>query len=213
MSPFVWVFGLLAIGLLVMVLEVFVPSGGLLGFISIAAIVAAVATAFLEQGIGAGLLVLAVTAVAVPATLAIAFHLFPATPLGRRILPAPPEAAELVPAAAERRHARELVGREGLVMSELLPWGQAEIDGERLEAVSQSGPIAAGATVTVVGTEGRAVVVRQVLNEPRLRPFPEPAAELPAAVQPPPAVAEAADPRSPVLEEFEFDDLDRPAGA
>ena len=79
--------------LLVMVLEVFIPSGGLLGFISIAAIVAAVATAFAEQGIGAGLLVLAETAVAVPATLAIAFHLFPATPLGRRILPTPPEAA------------------------------------------------------------------------------------------------------------------------
>ncbi len=212
MNPYVWVFGLLVIGLLVMVLEVFIPSGGLLGFVSIAAIVAAVATAFAEQGVGAGLLVLAVTAVAVPATLAIAFHLFPATPLGRRILPAPPEAAELVPAAAERLHARELIGRRGIVISELLPWGQAEIDGERLEAVSQSGPIAAGTTVDVVGTEGRALVVRQAREGPQLRAFPEPT-NTSAARPVPPQRPETADPRSITLEEFEFDDLDRPAGA
>jgi membrane-bound ClpP family serine protease len=212
MNPYVWVFGLLVIGLLVMVLEVFIPSGGLLGFISIAAIVAAVATAFAEQGIAAGLLVLAVTAVAVPATLAIAFHLFPATPLGRRILPAPPEAAELVPAAAERLHARELIGHRGVVTSELMPWGQAEIDGERLEALSQSGPIAVGAVIDVVGTEGRAVVVRMAREEPHLRAFTEPV-DAEAAAPTPPQTAEKADPRSVTLEEFEFDDLDRPAGA
>ena len=45
MNPLVWITGLLLVGLFVMVLEVFIPSGGLLGFISIAAIVAAVATA------------------------------------------------------------------------------------------------------------------------------------------------------------------------
>ena len=92
MSPLFWVTTLLFVGLFVMVLEVFIPSGGLLGFVSIAAIVAAIATAFAEQGIGPGFLVLAITAVAVPATLAMAFHLFPSTPLGRRIMPSPPEA-------------------------------------------------------------------------------------------------------------------------
>ena len=60
MSPLFWIAGLLFVGLFVMVLEVFIPSGGLLGFISIAAIVAAIATAFVEQGIGSGFLVLAI---------------------------------------------------------------------------------------------------------------------------------------------------------
>jgi membrane-bound ClpP family serine protease len=36
MSPLFWITGLLFVGLFVMVLEVFIPSGGLLGFISIA---------------------------------------------------------------------------------------------------------------------------------------------------------------------------------
>jgi membrane-bound ClpP family serine protease len=103
MSPLFWVTGLLFVGLFVMVLEVFIPSGGLLGFVSIAAIVAAIATAFAEQGIGPGFLVLAITAVAVPSTLAIAFHFFPSTPLGRRIMPSPPEPQDLVPAKKTER--------------------------------------------------------------------------------------------------------------
>ena len=42
MSPLLWVVSLLVVGLAVMVLEVFVPSGGVLGFISVMAIVAAI---------------------------------------------------------------------------------------------------------------------------------------------------------------------------
>ena len=60
MNPLLWVVALLVLGLGVMVLEVFVPSGGILGFVSIAALVAAVATAFLEQGPTAGIASLAV---------------------------------------------------------------------------------------------------------------------------------------------------------
>ena len=107
MSPLFWITGLLLVGLFVMILEVFIPSGGLLGFVSIAAIVAAIATAFVEQGIGSGFLVLAITAVAIPATLAIAFHLFPSTPLGRRIMPSPPEPHELVPGRSERQQSAQ----------------------------------------------------------------------------------------------------------
>ena len=213
MSPFIWIAGLLLVGLVMMVLEVFIPSGGLLGFISIAAIVAAIATSFAEQGVMVGFLMLAVTAVAVPATLAVAFHFFPATPLGRRIMPSPPEPQDLVPAADAYHHARQLLGRQGRAIYDLLPWGQVEIAGERLEAVSRSGPIAAGDTVEVIDTEGRAVIVRSVAQEPSLRAFPEPAQEALSEAESPPSPAEMPDPRSQTLEEFEFDDFDRPSGA
>ena len=141
MSPLFWVTTLLFVGLFVMVLEVFIPSGGLLGFVSIAAIVAAIATAFAEQGIGPGFLVLAITAVAVPATLAMAFHLFPSTPLGRRIMPSPPEPQDLVPDKKQRERLREFVGSQGRAVTDLVPWGQVEVSNERIEAVSRAGPI------------------------------------------------------------------------
>jgi membrane-bound ClpP family serine protease len=213
MSPLFWIAGLLLVGLFVMVLEVFIPSGGLLGFISIAAIVAAIATAFVEQGIGSGFLVLAITAVAVPGTLAIAFHLFPSTPLGRRIMPSPPEPHDLVPGKKERERLREFVGRQGRVKTDLLPWGQVEISQERIEAVSQAGPIASGTVIEVVGTEGRAVVVRTIETKPELRAFPEPSedAQITSSLQE--KRDESPIPSSKTFEEFEFDDYEKPSGA
>ena len=213
MNPLVWITGLLLVGLFVMILEVFIPSGGLLGFVSIAAIVAAVATAFVEQGIGSGFLVLAITAVAIPATLAIAFHLFPSTPLGRRIMPSPPEPHELVPGRSERQRLREFVGKQGRVTTDLLPWGQIEIAREKIEAVSRAGPIAGGSIIEVVDTEGRAVVVRTVETMPELRAFPEPSENKPIDASPPEKTDESPISKAKTFEEFEFDDYEKPSGA
>jgi membrane-bound serine protease (ClpP class) len=136
MGALVWVVALLLAGLAVMVLEVFVPSGGVLGFLSVVAIVAAIVTAFAEQGVAFGMAVLATACVAVPAVLAVAFRWFPETPLGR------------------------FVGRRGAAVTELLPWGRVLIDGETFEALSEAGAIPAAAAVEAVGVEGAALVVR-----------------------------------------------------
>jgi len=207
MTTLLWVLTLLLLGLGVMVLEVFVPSGGILGFVSIAALIAAVATAFLEQGATAGMAALAVVVLAVPAVLAVAFRWFPETPLGRRVLPPAPEAADVLPDLERRRHMRDLVGHPGKTVSELLPWGRVEIDGEMVEAMSEGGPIEAGVAIEAVGVQGTAVVVRPA--EPRAA----------APVPPIPPVAGAAPENraaggdsalSPTLEEFEFDGLESP---
>jgi len=208
MNTLLWVVTLLLLGLGAMVLEVFVPSGGILGFVSIAALIAAVATAFLEQGATAGMAALAVVVLAVPAVLSLAFRWFPETPLGRRVLPPAPEAADVLPDLERRRHVRELVGHSGRTVSELLPWGRVEIDGEAVDAMSEGGPIDAGAAIEAVGVQGTALVVR--LAEPPaaapVLPIPPIAAGAPAN---PAAVGDSA--LSPTLEEFEFDGIEPPA--
>ena len=216
MNPLFWVTGLLFVGLFVMVLEVFIPSGGLLGFVSIAAIVAAIATAFAEQGIGPGFLVLAITAVAVPSTLAIAFHLFPSTPLGRRIMPSPPEPQDLVPAKKQRERLKEFVGRQGKAVTDLVPWGQVEVLNERIEAVSRAGAISSETLIEVVGTEGTAVIVRTTQTKPELRAFPEPPDDAyPDNSLPnlPKKSIERPIPSTKTFEDFEFDDFENPSGA
>jgi membrane-bound ClpP family serine protease len=204
MNTLLWVVTLLLLGLGVMVLEVFVPSGGILGFVSIAALIAAVATAFLEQGATAGMAALAVVVLAVPAVLSLAFRWFPETPLGRRVLPPAPEAADVLPDLERRRHVRELVGHSGRTVSELLPWGRVEIDGEAVEAMSEGGPIDAGAAIEAVGVQGTALVVRPA----------EPPAAAPVLPIPPIAAGAAENPAavgdsalSPTLEEFVFDGI------
>jgi len=199
MNTLLWVLVLILIGLGVMVLEVFVPSGGILGFVSVVALVAGIATAFMERGVAAGMAALGVVVVAVPAVLAVAFRWFPETPLGRRVLPAPPDAAELVPDPAVRHRVRGLVGRQGRAVSELLPWGSVEIDGAQVDAVSDSGPIESGAAVEAIGAQGRALVVRRADQRPA---GPSPA-EKPAR---PGTTA-----LSPTLESFDFDGLEPPA--
>lgn len=193
-----WVALLLAIGLGVIVLEVFIPSGGILGFVSVTALVAAIAMAFMHLGTAAGLAVLAFTVLAVPAVLALAFRWFPETPLGRRVLPPPPDPADVLPDAPRRRKLRGLVGHAGLAATELIPWGVVRVDGMEIDAMSESGPIAVGTPVDVVAVQGMAVVVRLAMPP-----------EQPAQSDHPPATASS--PRlSPTLETFEFDHLDRP---
>jgi membrane-bound ClpP family serine protease len=225
MNTLLWVAVLLLLGLGVMVLEVFVPSGGILGLVSILALVAGIATAFLSLGALAGLIAIAIVLVAVPAVLGLALRWFPETPLGRRVMPPPPDAADLVPAADRRRRARDLVGRAGRVVDQLVPWGRVEIDGVAIDAVSEGGAIDAGTAVEVVAAQGTAVVVRAAAATLPARPAPAgvPAdlpADLPAgpvAGGPPEesAGAEKADAAGPsalsrALEDFEFDRLDAP---
>ena len=198
---------LLLAGLGVMVLEVFVPSGGILGFASVAALLAGIVTAFVALGPLAGLVAVAVVLVAAPALLGLALKVFPETPLGRRVMPPPPDAAELVPDADRRRRARALVGRTGRVGGDLVPWGRVEIEGDQFDAVSEGGPIDAGAAVEVVAAQGTAVVVRVAVAAAP----PRPAAGQPAES----ARAEQADPAGPTplsrtFEDFEFDRVDAP---
>jgi membrane-bound ClpP family serine protease len=187
-----------------MVLEVFLPSGGVLGFLSVLAIAAAVVMAFMEQGAAVGVGVLAAAFLAVPAVLALAFRWFPETPLGRRVLPPPPGADDVLPAADHRRRLRSLVGRSGRVTRELVPWGEAMIDGLPCEAVSEGGPVAEGVEIEAIRVEGRGLVVR-------------PRAGLPPAVAPKqaPAPPEQSTQTGPILsktlEEFDFEQLGPPA--
>jgi membrane-bound ClpP family serine protease len=211
MSTLVWVVSLLVLGLGVMVLEVFVPSGGILGFVSILALVASVATAFLELGATAGMASLAVVVLAVPAVLSVAFRWFPETPLGRRVLPPAPESADVLPDPTRRQHARDLIGRTGLTVSELLPWGGVQIDGEVVDAVSEDGPIAAGVAIEVVGVQAAALIVRKPLTTFPERPLTRiipPTGPLQPGGQSSPAEHADGEPESALsstLETFEFD--------
>lgn len=205
MNMLVWVLALLLVGLAVMVAEVFIPSGGVLGFLSVVALVAAIVTAFLEGGAAFGFAVLAMAFVAVPVVLALAFHWFPDTPLGRRVLPPPPEPDEVLPDGALRRRLRECIGRTGRVTSELVPWGRVEIDELVCDALAEAAPIAVGEVVEVTAVQGAAVVVRL------RQPVPPAVAQPASPAQPAPAGGQEAGPAlSPTLETFDFETLEPP---
>jgi membrane-bound ClpP family serine protease len=160
MDPLVWSVLLLVVGLLLVMVEVFIPSGGILGFLAVGALVAGVVLAFYHKGAEVGLLFLAIVAVAVPVSLTMAFKWWPKTPMGRRVLLDVPTADEVLPDSPQRRTLRQMVGKLGVSKSVMLPSGAVMIDGQIIDALSEGMPIEAGQRVRVIEVRGNRVVVR-----------------------------------------------------
>jgi len=207
MSGIVWAVVLLVIGLAVMMLEVFLPSGGVLGFVSAVAIVSAIVTAFVQQGVLAGFVMLGMSIGLVPAVLVLAFRWFPATPLGRRVLPPPPEPSDVLPQQAARDAAKAAVGLVGTVVDELVPWGRVLVADRLHEAMSEGGVVSAGTPIEVIGSQGTSLVVRRRESTQSPREPVEPRAAPP---QGPLVSGETPSIRSETLEAFDFDSLGRP---
>jgi membrane-bound ClpP family serine protease len=160
MDPLVWAALLLFLGLVLVCVEVFIPSGGILGILSIASLMAGIIVAFYHRGAEIGFLFLAITAVAVPTALVLAFRWWPKTPMGRRLLLDVPTSEEVLPDSPQRRALRQLVGKLGTAKTVMLPSGAVVIDGQTFDALSEGMPIEAGQRVRVIEVHGNRVVVR-----------------------------------------------------
>ena len=68
------------------VLEVFIPSGGILGVLSTVGFIAAIGAAFAYGGLQMGTAFMAGTAVLIPVLIYLLIKLWPKTPFGKRIL-------------------------------------------------------------------------------------------------------------------------------
>lgn len=145
---------LAAVGLALIVAEVFLPTHGLVGLLGGGAIVAAVAVCFfINQWLG---LALATTVVvAMPVAAGVWVKLWPKTPVGRRMfLPPPPKGAPV--------QAVVHVGDVGRTVSELRPMGTCEFGQQRVEARSEQGVVAPGRLVRVVAFADGHPTVRPV---------------------------------------------------
>jgi len=162
MEPLVWSILLLVVGLLLISMEIFVPSGGILGFVAISAVLASVVLAFYSYSdqpwIGITFLVVAV--IGLPSVLAVALKFFPDTPMGRRILLRVPSEQDVLPEDQRRQALRELVGKVGVADTLMLPSGAVRIEGRSVNAMSQGMAIEAGQRVRVVEVQGNTIVVR-----------------------------------------------------
>lgn len=161
MSYLIWAALLLLMGLGLVVLEMFIPSGGILGVLSGLSIVGAILLAFFD-GPGTGLAFVITTVVAVPIVLAAAVRVWPDTPMGRHILLQVPSPQEVLPDSPLRRELKSLVGKYGVAKTVMLPSGVVVVDGQSIDAVGQGMAIDAGQRIRVIEVRGTRVVVRPV---------------------------------------------------
>ena len=156
LDPLTWAVILLLLGCALVVLEVFIPSGGILGILSGFAVLGSIVFAF-RSDTTSGLLFILGAMLTVPTMLALAFKVWPHTPMGRAFLGDLPSEEEVKP--VDQR--RGLVGRVGVAKSLMLPSGVVLVDGQRIDAISQGDAIESGEAVVVVEVRGNRVLVRR----------------------------------------------------
>jgi membrane-bound ClpP family serine protease len=172
-DPVAWAAVLLLIGLSLAVLEVFIPSGGVIGFLSIASVLSAIALAF-YRGPWYGLGFMGTAVIALPALLLVALRYWPETTMGRRFLLDVPTSEDVLPDHDERRLLKTLVGRVGEARNLMLPGGVVSIDGRNFDALSEGLAIEKGQWVQVVEVRGTRIVVRPTDEPPSALPPDDP---------------------------------------
>ena len=159
-----WGLGLLAAAMLLVIIEVFVPSGGLISLIATGCAVGGVYCLFRYSTMW-GVIGICCVAVLGPLTFAFALRVWPSTPIGRRMMgeKAPEQReAERLGELREKERLASLVGAEGVVLADLRPVGIVLIGSERFNALADTSLIRAGTKVKVTVAESNQIKVRAV---------------------------------------------------
>ncbi len=172
---------LLLAGVLLLAAEIFlIPGFGLAGVLGIAAILYALTSSLIGDGANSSAVLGALARVAISAVLALGASLLvlpflPKLPGGQRLVlgaalpsgagdapPTAPGSGALVSGSgALVSGSGALVGVRGKALSPLRPAGIAELEGQRVDVVSQGEFIDAGVLLEVVRDEGARVVVKR----------------------------------------------------
>lgn len=152
---------LLTISFGMAVLEVFFPSGGVLGFLSIAAMVGAAILGF-QSGAYVGAGVLGTGLVGLPVVVVFALRYLPSTIMGRKLMLKAPTSDEVLPHGRRENFLKNLIGQRGIAKTIMLPAGAITINNRTIDAVSEGMVIEVGQTIQVIESRGNRVVVRPV---------------------------------------------------
>ncbi len=151
---------LLAVGILLVVMEAIVPSGGILGILAAVAIIASLVLAFRESSATGGVFLI-IAVILIPTVIIFGLKIFPKTPIGRRVIlkPSVETADQRGAAGVAEENYSHLMGKTGITATPLRPSGIAEFNDQRYSVVAEGEMIEAKTTIVVVKIEGNSIVV------------------------------------------------------
>ena len=160
-----WGFGLVLLAGFLLFIELFVPSGGVIGLVAGVTAIAGVVFFWREStmwGLSGTLGVLILG----PCAVAFMLKVYPETYVGRKLILGGSKAdeesfaAKVMAQAEESEHREALLGKIGVTINNLRPVGEVRIDGQRLEALAERGVLDAGVEVAVVSIVDNQIKVR-----------------------------------------------------
>jgi len=162
LSSAMWLaIGLAAAGVLAVIIELFVPSAGIIGIAGLGAIIASIVIVFQRLGNLIGSIYLAGVLVLVPVFIVLYFKFFPRSPIGRWLISQDRQDPEKGYASFTPEKYSDLAGKEGTSLTVLRPVGMVRIDGQKYSAVTGGEFIEKSQPIRVIKVEGSRIVVRQ----------------------------------------------------
>mgnify|MGYP001232696048 CR=1 FL=1 len=168
-SPIVWAFIFIGIALALFFVEIFVPSGGLIALVGALSVVASL-IAFFMHDVNTGLVATGVYIIFGPILGWIAFKIWASSPLAKRMILGgiveedSDEAKQRARARTEKRNEelQLLVGQIGESITVLRPVGVVRIDGQRIDAMAETGTIESNTPIEVVSVYDNQIKVRKI---------------------------------------------------
>jgi membrane-bound serine protease (ClpP class) len=159
----VWGLVLLGTAAFLGLLEFFIPSAGIIGIVALLVAIAGVVCLWTYETAWGVTGMLGVIVIAPTATY-FGFKVLPYTPIGKGLILSDPEpdSPEAVRSTASHAQRVALIGQEGTAQTDLRPIGVVKIDGQRHDAVAESGYIMRDARVRVISADGIQLRVRQI---------------------------------------------------
>ena len=142
------------------VAEVFIPSGGLISLCSMACLIGGLAI-FFNFSTTVGIIGIAVALVLVPTVIITAYKIFPYTSFGKAVTLTP---SIRIPGEAipDNEKLATLVGKQGIVITPLRPVGTCEIEGEKYMCVAEGGYVDKNKKAKVIRAQGMQLIVRVI---------------------------------------------------
>ena len=168
-SPLIWAFVFIGIALLLFFIEIFIPSGGIIALLGALSIIASLIAFFMHDA-NVGLIATGVYIVFGPVLAWIGFRIWAASPLASRMVLGgiveedEDEAKQRTSARQQeqRAHLEAYIGKQGITITVLRPVGVVRIDGERVDAMAETGSIEQDCTVEVTSVYDNQIKVRVV---------------------------------------------------
>jgi membrane-bound serine protease (ClpP class) len=159
------------LALVLLAIEFFLPTGGVSVVFALAILAGAVVLVFLYGSLWEGLLTILAVSIALPVAGRFLFQGYKQLALDPKLAQSP--AAEAVAGELGLPRLQDLVDAYGKTLSPMRPAGIVEIDGRRIDAMTEGRMLDVGVPVRCVGLRGTTILVRPV-DPGTIQPAPRP---------------------------------------
>ena len=167
MDPILLAYILIAVGIVLTLAELVLPTGFVLVAIGICSAFIGVGLLFMYASMETAVTALLSLCVGGPLLGGLLFYLWPYSPMGRKLIRASQEGGTVASMSTELEGLRGKVGR---AVSPLRPSGVAEFDGRRIDVITEGLMVEVGQWVKCVEVRANKVIVRPA-DKPTLDDF------------------------------------------